>query len=101
MNTLEYSSERKRMSVIVKTEENKYMVYAKGADSMIETLLSEKEKHSEMLKKTTEYLKLFSVNGLRTLMIAYKEITEYIFCNNFNLVSARNLFTDQFITVIS
>ena len=64
------------MSVIVKTEENKYMVYAKGADSMIETLLSEKEKHSEMLKKTTEYLKLFSVNGLRTLMIAYKEITE-------------------------
>ena len=76
LNTLEYSSERKRMSVIVKTEENKYMVYAKGADSMIETLLSEKEKHSEMLKKTTEYLKLFSVNGLRTLMIAYKEITE-------------------------
>ena len=52
------------------------MVYAKGADSMIETLLSEAEKHSEMLKKTTEYLKLFSVNGLRTLMIAYKEITE-------------------------
>ena len=76
LNTLEYSSERKRMSVIVKTEENKYMVYAKGADSMIETLLSEAEKHSEMLKKTTEYLKLFSVNGLRTLMIAYKEITE-------------------------
>ena len=76
LNTLEYSSERKRMSVIVKTEENKYMVYAKGADSMIETLLSEKEKNSEMLKKTTEYLKLFSVNGLRTLMIAYKEITE-------------------------
>ena len=76
LNTLEYSSERKRMSVIVKTEDNKYMVYAKGADSMIETLLSEAEKHSEMLKKTTEYLKLFSVNGLRTLMIAYKEITE-------------------------
>ena len=64
------------MSVIVKTEENKYMVYAKGADSMIELLLTEEEKNSEILNKTREYLKLFSVNGLRTLMIAYKEISE-------------------------
>ena len=76
LNILEYSSERKRMSVIVKTEENKYMVYAKGADSMIELLLTEEEKNSEILNKTREYLKLFSVNGLRTLMIAYKEISE-------------------------
>ena len=76
LNTLEYSSERKRMSVIVKTEDNKYIVYAKGADSMIELLLCNEDKNSEMLKKTREYLKLFSVNGLRTLMVAYKEITE-------------------------
>ena len=76
LNTLEYSSERKRMSVIVKTEDNKYMVYAKGADSMIELLLAEEEKNSLILNKTREYLKLFSVNGLRTLMIAYKEISE-------------------------
>ena len=76
LNTLEYTSERKRMSVIVRTEDNKYMVYAKGADSMIELLLNEEEKHSEILNKTREYLKLFSVNGLRTLMIAYKEISE-------------------------
>ncbi len=76
LNTLEYSSERKRMSVIVKTEDNKYMVYAKGADSMIELLLSNEDKNSEMLKKTRDYLKIFSVNGLRTLMVAYKEISE-------------------------
>ena len=76
LNTLEYTSERKRMSVIVKTEDNKYMVYAKGADSMIELLLCNEDKNSQILNKTKEYLKLFSVNGLRTLMIAYKEISE-------------------------
>ena len=76
LNTLEYSSERKRMSVIVKTPENKYMVYTKGADSMIELLLCNEDKHSELLNKTREYLKLFSIHGLRTLMIAYKEISE-------------------------
>ena len=76
LNTLEYSSERRRMSVIVKTEDNKYMVYAKGADSMIELLLADEEKNSGILDKTRKYLKLFSVNGLRTLMIAYKEISE-------------------------
>jgi len=76
LNTLEYSSERKRMSVIVRTEENKYIVYAKGADSMIELLLCDEDKNSVILDKTREYLKIFSVNGLRTLMIAYKEISE-------------------------
>ena len=69
LNILEYSSERKRMSVIVKTEKNNYMVYAKGADSMIELLLRDEDKNSKILDKTREYLKLFSVNGLRTLMI--------------------------------
>ena len=76
LNTLEYTSERKRMSVIVKTEDGRYMVYAKGADSMIELLLKDEEKNSEILNKTRESLKLFSINGLRTLMIAYKEISE-------------------------
>ena len=64
------------MSVIVKTEENKYMLYAKGADSMMELLLCNEDKNSVILNKTKEYLKLFSINGLRTLMIAYKEISE-------------------------
>jgi phospholipid-transporting ATPase len=91
LNTLEYSSERKRMSVIVKTPENKYMVYTKGADSMIELLLCNEDKHSELLNKTREYLKLFSIHGLRTLIIAYKEISE----ENYNNWSDRYLETKK------
>jgi phospholipid-transporting ATPase len=76
LNTLDYSSERKRMSVIIKTTSNKYMVYTKGADSMIEQLLSPDEKSSNLLKSTNEFLKKFATKGLRTLMIGYKEISE-------------------------
>jgi phospholipid-transporting ATPase len=40
LNELEYSSERKRMSIICKDPEtNKIILYSKGADSMIESLL--------------------------------------------------------------
>ena len=76
LHTLEYSSERKRMSVIVKTPSNKYMVYTKGADSIIEQLLCADDKKSDLLKTTNEFLKKFATKGLRTLMVGYKEITE-------------------------
>ena len=76
LNTLEYSSERKRMSVIIKTPSDRYIVYAKGADSMIESLLCNEDKNSELLNSTIEYLKIFATGGLRTLMVAYKEISE-------------------------
>ena len=64
------------MSVIVKTPSNKYIVYAKGADSMIEQLLCQEDKDSDLLVQTNEFLKDFAVKGLRTLMVAYKEIDE-------------------------
>ena len=77
LNELEYSSERKRMSIICKDPEtNKIILYSKGADSMIESLLSSKEKSSQTLKKTKEYLKKFAIKGLRTLMLSYKELSK-------------------------
>ena len=79
LNTLEYSSERKRMSVIIKTSSNRYIIYAKGADSMIEQLLCQEDKNSDLLRSTNESLKKFAVKGLRTLMVAYKEISESIY----------------------
>ena len=41
---------------------------------MIELLLDQKNKNSKTFLKTREYLKKFAVKGLRTLMLAYKEI---------------------------
>ena len=77
LNELEYSSERKRMSIICKDPDtNKIILYTKGADSMIELLLDQKSKNSKTFIKTREYLKKFAVKGLRTLMLAYKEISK-------------------------
>ena len=77
LNNLEYSSERKRMSVICKNEDGKIILYAKGADSMIEKLLNKYSEHNkEILEHTNNYLSEFAKKGYRTLMIAYKEISE-------------------------
>ena len=76
LNTLEYSSERKRMSVIIKTNSNKYMIYTKGADSIIEQLIHPDDKNKELIQITKDFLKQFAIKGLRTLMVAYKEIDE-------------------------
>ena len=42
LNTFEFSSERRRMSVVVQNtnEKNKVHIFCKGADQMIETLLN-------------------------------------------------------------
>jgi len=84
LNALEYSSERKRMSVIVKNPLGKIILYAKGADSMIEKLLDPKNKFSKEYSSTSSNLDKFAKKGLRTLMIAYKYLKEeeYINWNN-------------------
>ena len=42
LNVIEFDSTRKRMSVIVRTPEDKIMVICKGADSIIEKRLKPK-----------------------------------------------------------
>ena len=73
-NVIEFDSTRKRMTVIVRTPENKILVICKGADSIIEKRL--KPGQEEILTKTKSYLDEFALTGLRTLLIAQKEISE-------------------------
>jgi magnesium-transporting ATPase (P-type) len=72
LNMIEYSSERKKMSVIVKCPDGKIRLFAKGADSAIRPLISI---NKNLLNTTDEHLLEFAREGLRTLMIAYKEIS--------------------------
>ena len=71
LNLLEYSSDRKRMSVIVKSPDDKILLFMKGADSIIRPRISQ---NKSLIPLTDEYLYNFSGKGLRTLLIAYKEI---------------------------
>ena len=74
LRQIEFSSDRKRESVIVK-EGSLYKLYIKGADSIIEERLDESTP-SEILERSRYFVNLFSAQGYRTLYIAMKVFKE-------------------------
>lgn len=75
LNILEFNSSRKRMSAIVRMPNGKIMLFCKGADSIIYSRLKPGEQ-SELRKTTAEHLEMFAREGLRTLCIAQRELSE-------------------------
>ena len=81
LNILEFTSSRKRMSVIVRQlgvegqpETNPIMLFSKGADNVIFERLAP---GGEELKEATEVqLDSFAQEGLRTLTLAYRALSE-------------------------
>ncbi|ESW10153.1 hypothetical protein PHAVU_009G185100 [Phaseolus vulgaris] len=74
LNVLEFSSSRKRMSVIVKDEERRIFLLSKGADSVMFERLANNGKTFE--KKTMEHVNEYADAGLRTLILSYRELDE-------------------------
>ena len=85
LNLLEFDSTRKRMSVIVKCEKTgQIILYSKGADSVIlERAWHNQSQQKEIVPSTLDALEQFSEEGLRTLCLAYRELTESEY-NNWN-----------------
>lgn len=75
LNTLEFNSSRKRMSAIVRVPDGRVFLYCKGADSVIYSRLKRGEQ-AQLRKTTAEHLEMFAREGLRTLCIARKELSE-------------------------
>uniref|UniRef100_A0A8C2E578 Phospholipid-transporting ATPase n=1 Tax=Cyprinus carpio TaxID=7962 RepID=A0A8C2E578_CYPCA len=73
LNVLEFSSNRKRMSVIVRTPTGKLRLYCKGADNMIFERLNETSQYKDL---TVAHLEQFATEGLRTLCFAYVDLEE-------------------------
>lgn len=74
LNVLEFNSNRKRMSVISKSPDGKIVLMTKGADTVIlERLDKHNNPHGE---KILELLEDCATEGLRTLCIAYRIISE-------------------------
>ncbi|XP_065878714.1 probable phospholipid-transporting ATPase 8 [Euphorbia lathyris] len=74
LQVLEFSSSRKRMSVIVRNEENELMLLSKGADSVMFQRLSKDGRLFEA--QTKEHINRYAEAGLRTLVIAYRTLSE-------------------------
>jgi phospholipid-translocating ATPase len=72
LNIIEFSSARKRMSVIVKTNDDQILCLVKGADSIVIPLL--KEGQDDLIEKTLRDIDQYANLGLRTLLLAEKII---------------------------
>ncbi|XP_010329996.2 phospholipid-transporting ATPase FetA-like isoform X2 [Saimiri boliviensis] len=77
LTILDFNNVRKRMSVIVRTPEDRIILFCKGADTIICELLH--PSCSSLNDVTMEHLDDYASEGLRTLMVAYRELDEAFF----------------------
>ena len=84
-NILEFTSERQRMSVIIKSKDAEdndiYLLYIKGSDYILNKKVANKE--SSIYKNISKKIKEYSENGLRILVFGYRLISEEEY-NNFD-----------------
>lgn len=78
LNTLEFNSTRKRMSVIVKDMQTYEIVcMSKGADSIMEKLLKQNDSETqEYMHQLQGYIDSYANEGLRTLLLARRVISQ-------------------------
>lgn len=72
LNIIEFNSDRKRMTVVVRMPNNQIKVLCKGADSIILPRLVS----SPTIEKTFQNLEDYGKQGLRTLLLASRDLTE-------------------------
>uniref|UniRef100_A0A673T2J0 Phospholipid-transporting ATPase n=1 Tax=Suricata suricatta TaxID=37032 RepID=A0A673T2J0_SURSU len=71
---LDFNNIRKRMSVIVRNPEGRIRLYCKGADTILLDRL--RPSANELLNTTADHLNEYAGEGLRTLVLAYKDLDE-------------------------
>ena len=81
LHVCEFTSTRKRMSIIFRDEQGKIQLYCKGADSIIKELL--RDTTDEVFKFTQTKVDAYANQGLRTLFLASRTISQDEFDNWF------------------
>ncbi len=74
LDTFEFTSDRKRMSTIIKDEQGQITMYTKGADSIMIPRLS--KEGSQEADQVMKLLDKQAETGLRTLVLAYKNMDQ-------------------------
>ncbi|CAN4124334.1 unnamed protein product [Withania somnifera] len=77
LNVLEFNSTRKRQSVVCRYPDGRLVLYCKGADNVIYERLRDGE--SDLKKITREHLEQFGAAGLRTLCLAYRDLSPDVY----------------------
>ncbi|CAD5221755.1 unnamed protein product [Bursaphelenchus xylophilus] len=75
LNVLEFNSDRKRMSVVMKFPDGTIKLYCKGADNVIMERLSPNQDRDAVVVMQ-DHLMGYAKNGYRTLCFAVREVSE-------------------------
>lgn len=75
LETLEFSSDRKRMSIIVRTSHG-IQLFCKGADNIVLGLLSQTDNDPSVIRSFEQAIEAYAKEGLRTLALAHRTLTE-------------------------
>ncbi|KAJ4849836.1 Phospholipid-transporting ATPase 3 [Turnera subulata] len=73
LNVLEFNSTRKRQSVVCRYTDGRLVLYCKGADTVIYERLA--DGNDDIKKVTRAHLEQFGAAGLRTLCLAYRDLS--------------------------
>jgi len=73
LNVLEFNSTRKRQSVVCRFPNGRLVLYCKGADNVVYERLA--DGNHDMKKISREHLEQFGSAGLRTLCLAYRDLS--------------------------
>lgn len=73
LNVLEFNSDRKRMSIILRCPDGQIRLFCKGADNI---MLARCKINDDEINVLNEHLNKYSTDGLRTLVLAEKLIPE-------------------------
>ncbi|POW20980.1 hypothetical protein PSHT_02928 [Puccinia striiformis] len=75
LQMIAFNSSRKRMSTIVRCPDDKIRLLCKGADSIIMSRLKP-DQDEDLKRRVNQDLESFASDGLRTLLIASREVSE-------------------------
>ncbi|MQL96868.1 hypothetical protein Taro_029549 [Colocasia esculenta] len=94
LNVLEFNSTRKRQSVVCRFPNGRLVLYCKGADTVIYERLT--DRNFEIKKITREHLEEFGSAGLRTLCLAYRELSNELYESwNEKFIQAKSSLRDR------
>ncbi|XP_019164546.1 PREDICTED: phospholipid-transporting ATPase 3-like [Ipomoea nil] len=94
LNVLEFNSTRKRQSVICRYPTGRLVLYCKGADTVIYERLAGGE--NDLKRITREHLEQFGAAGLRTLCLAYRDLSPNVYENwNEKFIQAKSSLRDR------
>ena len=78
---IEFSSERRRMSVLVRDDDGRVKLFTKGADNVMMKLLRKAHDKAEkrVRKKSRDQIDAFATKGLRTLVLATRAVPDNVY----------------------